>query len=141
MLTIDANVWIVAVDNSDIFHTPSRTFVLAVAERGVQIYVPAFARTEIACALARRWQNAETGERLSDALLNDTYVTLVPLDPQFLLYATRLGIHYYLRAADALYVATAQLHQSRLISWDNELIQRVDAITPDQWLTSSLNRN
>jgi predicted nucleic acid-binding protein len=137
MLTIDANVWVAAADRNDEFYMVSRTFLLAVARQQLRIYLPAFAHIEIACALARRRRNAAAGERLANALLVSASVVHVALDLPFLAYAMRVGTRDFLRGADALYVATAELNHARLVSWDEELAQRAAAITPNNWLAAN----
>lgn len=137
MLTIDANVWIAAADNSDVFYEVSRNFLIGIARRELPIYLPAFAQLEIACALARRRQNAAAGQILANALLASTYVVHVPLDAQFLAHAMLSGTRSFLCGADALYVATAELNQTRLILWDAELVRRTAAMTPSDWLTAN----
>lgn len=146
MLTVDANVWIAAADPSDEFHAVSRTFLLAAAQRRLRIFLPAFARIEIACALSRRRQSAAAGQILANALAESPYVVQVALDTQFLAQALLTGTRAFLRGADALYVTTAELNQTRLVSWDAELLQRAaaigfarsplgaKAITPSDWL-------
>ncbi len=39
-----------------------------------------------------------------------------------------------LRGAIALYAATASLANAPLVSWDDELVSRAGAVTPQQWL-------
>ena len=142
MLTVDANVWIAAADPSDEFHAASRRFLIAVARQGLRLYVPAFAHIEMACALARRRHSAAAGQILANALAESPYVVEVALDAQFLAQALLTGTRALLRGADALYVTTAELNQTRLVSWDAELLQRAaaigfaapKAITPSDWL-------
>ena len=73
MLTVDANVWIAAADSSDAFYATSRTFLIGIARRQLRVYLPAFARVEVACALARRRRNAAAGQMLANALLDSSY--------------------------------------------------------------------
>ena len=61
----------------------------------------------------------------------------VALDAQFLDQALQTGTRGLLRGADALYVTTAELNQTRLVSWDAELLQRAEAITPSGWLAAN----
>lgn len=61
-------------------------------------------------------------------------IVYVPVDDNLLQEAWRTGTNQRLRGADALYAATAQMSGAQLISWDNELVQRVGAITPTVWL-------
>lgn len=137
MLTIDANVWVAAADPSDEFSEDSRAFLRGVIKRRQRIYLPAFAPVEIACALARRRRSAVAGQVLATALVQLPWVVQVPLDTQLLARALLSGTQGLLRGADALYVATAELHQTPLISWDTELIRRAGAITPRDWLATT----
>lgn len=137
MLTVDANVWIAATDRGDAFSEASRMFLAGAAQQGLSIYLPSFAWIEIACALARRRQDAGVGRRLADAILNAPHVIRVQLDPMLVEQALVLGTRHFLRGADALYAATAALHGAQLVSWDEELIRRAGATTPTDWLATN----
>lgn len=56
------------------------------------------------------------------------------VDDELLFTARRLGTERFLRAADALYLATAALEDAALITWDSELLSRAEAISPEQAL-------
>ena len=137
MLTIDADVWVAAADKRDGFYAASRNFLIAVARNRLRIYLPAFARIEIACALARRQRDAAAGVMLANTLLTSAYIVHLPLDSQFLTQAMLSGTRDFLRGADALYVAAAELNQTRLVSWDDELVRRAGAFTPNDWLVAN----
>jgi predicted nucleic acid-binding protein len=137
MLTVDANVWVAAADPGDAFNAVSRDFLRVVAQRRLRVYLPAYARVEIACALARRRQNAVAGQVLAQALMETAWVVPVPLDTPLLAQALLSGTRALLRGADALYVATAARNRTALISWDAELIRRAGALTPPDWLAAS----
>jgi len=64
-------------------------------------------------------------------------LALHPLDDQFLKTARELGVQLLLRGADALYAATAKLLEAQLTTWDDELVQRAGAMTPDAWLAAN----
>jgi predicted nucleic acid-binding protein len=53
-LTIDASVWIAVADATDKFHQSSRDLLRRLVTASVAVIQPAFCRTEVACALARR---------------------------------------------------------------------------------------
>ena len=136
-VTVDASVWVAAAELSDPFCSQSRAFLARVAGRQAQISVPAFARVEIACALARRRQDVTLARQLTDSMLAPGQVVQVPVDPGLIERAVLLGTRAFLRGADALYPATAQLVGDALISWDDELIQRAGALTPSAWLAAN----
>jgi predicted nucleic acid-binding protein len=137
MLTIDASVWVSAADRTDALSLPSRHFLTSALRRQLPIYLPSFAWLEIACALARRRQDAARGQQLANLILTSPYIVLVECDGALLAQAQLAGTQAYLRAADALYVATATMHSTALISWDQELIHRAGAITPADWFAAN----
>ncbi|NQW99680.1 hypothetical protein HQ447_03405 [bacterium] len=51
-VAVDASVWIAGQDAADPFCKSSRLFFSHAVATGVHIHVPAFARVEVACALA-----------------------------------------------------------------------------------------
>lgn len=138
-LVVDASVWVSAADASDALHAPSRTFLAAIVARRAAISVPAIAPLEVACALARRLRDAEQGRALTDALLRMPLLTVVALDAGLLAAALNKGTDAMLRAADALYAATAERLGAELVAWDREMVKRAGGLTPDDWLAREGN--
>lgn len=134
MLTLDANIWVAAYDPTNRFHADSVRFLRVVAQQTRQLTCPAFLVVEISCALARRTQNAAAGQAVVERLRKHPALTLLPVSDGLLAPATHLGTQNLLRAADALYAATAELSASQLVSWDGELVRRAGAVTPVEWL-------
>ena len=134
MLCIDANVWVAVYDPTDFFHKASTAFLRATTDRSISITGPAFVAVETACALARRGNKPNIGREVYDALYANPSLALEPLTPELLATATHLGTTMGLRAADALYVAAAERTGTQIVSWDNELVRRAGAITPEMWL-------
>jgi len=137
MLTVDANVWVAAFDTQDSFHTSSVAFLRKLAGEETIACAPAIAILEVACALARRYADPAIGHKVSVSMKANTLLHLEPLDDELLSEALRLGTRFRLRAADALYAASAALKTDGvLVSWDNDLIERAGAVTPTAWLES-----
>lgn len=136
-VTVDASVWIAAQDSTDPFCASSRTFLLKVLTIGAPIHVPSYARVEVACGLARKFRNALKGQRLADKALTAADVWEVPMDQALMTSAFTLGTAAFLRGADALYAATAEVTGSTLISWDKEHRLRAGASSPDDWLAAN----
>ena len=136
-LVVDASVWVSAADTGDRFCESSRGFLTAAASRRVPIAVPTFVQVEVACALARRLQDAEAGRGLSLAVLRSLATEVHDTDPPLLERAVNVGTNALLRAGDALYAALAERLGGGLVSWDDELIRRADAVTPDTWLAEN----
>jgi predicted nucleic acid-binding protein len=136
-LTIDASVWIATADATDKFHQPSRDLLRKVVADGIAVIQPAFGRTEVACALARRLRDGAQGQQLTHSLMNRMVTSEIAMDVAFLTATENIGTSQFLRGADALYAATAQQSQGPLISWDNEHLQRAGGITPTDWLAAN----
>jgi predicted nucleic acid-binding protein len=136
MGTVDANVWIAGFDTTDVFHVESAAFLLEADRRGIPLYSPSFVLVEVACVLARRLRDPSAGLRAASGIVADHLVQLLPLDDVLLSLAADIGTQRFLRGADALYAATAQLTGSAIITRDQELIRRADGMTPTDWLNS-----
>lgn len=135
MLTVDANIWVAAYDPRDRFHSPSVQFLREVAGQALRLHGPAFLIVEVACALARRAGDGAVGAAAGNRLRQHPALTLHPVDDVMLAASNEIGVTQLLRGADALYAATAMLVDAPLISWDDELVSRVGAVTPDSWLS------
>jgi predicted nucleic acid-binding protein len=133
-LVVDASVWVSAADASDRFSGASRTFLETLAQRRTRIALPAITRLEVACALARRLRDAPGGQQLAEMLLQSPMIAEEALDGSLLAEAFRHGTESFLRAGDALYAAVARRGGYALVSWDDELIRRANAVTPEVWL-------
>ncbi len=133
-LIVDANVWVAAVDTTDVQSAWSREFLDHVTARKIPIALPELAELEVACALARRLRNAELGCRQAQRLLESPLVSTYPLNRAMLRSAIQTGTRRFLRSADALYAALADGKSNHLITWDRELIERAGGFTPRGWL-------
>lgn len=136
MLTVDASVWVASFDPGDRFHRESRRFFHTVGERQLVLHAPALPLLEVACALARRAQDGTVGRAAARRLRTPPTWQVHPLDASLLSRARDVGTERLLRAADALYVTTAEILATPLVSWDKELVQRGGARTPPDWLVS-----
>ncbi len=134
---VDANVWVAAYDPTDRFHADSAAFFYALANLGIGARAPAILVLEVACALARRFGDVSVGREAAAKLEEHPMLRLEPLDGRLLSEAARLGTAHRLRAADALFAATAaRSGGGTLVSWDLELIERAGAVTPLVWLAT-----
>ncbi len=73
-LVIDASVWAAAADAADALAGPSRAFLATVAERRLPVSLPAIARLDVACALARRLRDPARGRALAEAMVRGPMV-------------------------------------------------------------------
>lgn len=137
MLALDANIWVAAFDSTDLFHKDSVALLGAAAERGIPLAGPAYVVLESVCALARRLNDAELARQVGEKMTEHPALHLEPLTDELLSGAERLGTERRLRAADALYAATAARLGCPLLSWDSDLITRSGALSPRDWLAAS----
>lgn len=136
-VAVDASVWVAAQDSTDPLCAPSRLFISHALSAGVVLHVPAFALVEVTCALSRKLRNAARGQRLANLIFNTTSAKQHPVNAALLAKASSIGSANFLRGADALYAATAEIAGCNLVSWDNEHIQRARAMRPDDWVIAN----
>ena len=108
-VTVDASVWVAAQDPADPFCAASRLFFRHALAAGAIIHVPAFARVETACALARKLRNPVQAERLANIVFKTAGAKEHPVNTALLAKALSVGTTRFLRGADALYAATAEI--------------------------------
>jgi predicted nucleic acid-binding protein len=137
MVTVDANVWVGGFDTTDAFHERSAAFLREVTRRRISLHAPSLVLIEVTCVVARRYRDPAAGARAVSGIAGHRLVTIMPIDDVMVTVATQLGAQRFLRGADALYAATAQITGTILVSWDNELIQRAGAVTPTDWLAAN----
>ena len=136
-VAVDASVWIAGQDSADPFCKASRLFFNHAVATGTLIHVPAFARVEVACALARKLRNPLQGERLTNLLFKSASAKEHPVNTALLAKALSHGTARFLRGADAIYSATAEIVGCTLVSWDKEHLHRAGALTPEAWLVAN----
>ena len=135
-VVLDANVFIAATGAGDHFHEESRRLLLTLATERRTVFVPAFAIVEVACALSRRLRDAVAARKLTLQVMSAVRAKELPVDAAFLAQATLSGTRDFLRGADALYAAAAEMESATLISWDDEHRTRAGARTPTEWLSA-----
>ena len=134
MLTVDANVWVAALDESDPVHAESVRFLEAARDRSLVLHGPALLLVETACALARRSENADVALAAAATMRRLPGLRLEPHDRELEIGALELGTRLLLRGADSYYVAVAARQGTPLITWDRELLDRAGGVSPARWL-------
>jgi predicted nucleic acid-binding protein len=137
VLTVDANVWIAALDASDPFHRASIRFLETVRDQGHELRAPAILLVEAACAVARRRNDEGAGLAAAATLRNTTALRIEPHDSELENGALELGTRLLVRGADTYYIAVAARSRTPLITWDGELVERAGGQTPAQWLSEA----
>jgi predicted nucleic acid-binding protein len=133
ILVVDASVWVAAADRSDRFWESSRSFLTEAASQNIAVFVPAIAEVEVACALARRLRDTDAGRRMGAEMIRSLASEVHATDTVTIKGAVAVGTELFLRAGDALYAGLADRVGGQLISWDEELVSRANAVTPEMW--------
>ena len=138
MITLDASVWIAALDKKDPRYVESVQFLGHVVSRSVSLFAPSFALVEVACALARRTGSADFGKRAMEKVRTWPQLAILSAEVYIPEASIEEGVRVFLRAGDATYAATSRLTESLIISWDVELNDRACGMTPADWLAGQV---
>lgn len=138
MVTIDASVLVAAGANDDPAGPESVAFLRAVLRAGRPVHQPTLALVDVAAAIARRTGDADRAREAGLRLLQMPGLVLHQLDVESAAEAAAMAGRVRLRAADAVYAATALRHGTILVTLDDDLSTRtaptVVSLTPGDWL-------
>ena len=137
-LTIDANVWIGALDVRDPLSATCRACLLKAAEKSATLYSPLLLPIEVAATIGRKTRDARHGRSASRWVRGFRGHLWQPLSEEVAEIAERFAATLFLRGADAVYVAVAHLSDAILLTYDAEVIERtsgtIRVMTPNTWL-------
>ena len=140
-LTIDANVWIGALDIHDPFFETCRSCLLKANEQSATLYSPLLLPIEVAATIGRKTHDARYGRSAARWVRDFRGHRWQPLSEDVADVAERFAATLFLRGADAVYAAVAHLSDAVLLTYDAEVIERTSgtlrAMTPDTWLHGS----
>jgi predicted nucleic acid-binding protein len=124
-VVVDASVWVSRLAPGDVFHAASRQWFSQQAAEGGQWIAPALMPAEVVGAIARRTGQSELASRALTQLLQLPGLRIVSVDKRLGRAAARLAALARLRGADAVYAALAQHLAIPLVTWDEEIRQRM----------------
>ena len=137
-LTVDASVFVAASRTHEVHYYASRQFLQQTRAQRCDLYCPTLVLPECAAAIARPTADARLAEELVSLVETFPGLQLVSLDLHLARRAAQLARDHRLRGADSVYVSVAEISDSRLISWDAEMLERgtevVKAMTPLEWV-------
>lgn len=135
MMVVDASVWVSAFYLPDGNHAASRAWLQHTHQEDEVLAAPILLLAEVAGAIARRTQLPEDGLGVVERMIALSNLRLVVLDRTLALAAARVASAYFLRGADAAYVAVAEYLGVPLITWDHEQLRRgktiIQVLRPD----------
>jgi len=117
-VTVDASVFVSRLRADDMAHAESRTLLEALAERPVLTVLPTLVRPEIAGAIRRFSGDPQIARRALEVLELLPNLNYAPLDGRLANDATELAAGSGMKGADAVYVATARLFDTVLVTLD-----------------------
>ena len=138
MFTIDASVLVAANTPDEVAHASARAFLQRALASGAAVHQPTLAVVEVTAGIARRTGDPAHARAVGVQSLGLPGLVLHDLDGDAALVAAGLASDLGLRAAEAVYAATALVHGTVLVTLDVELATRastvIEAHTPAGWL-------
>ncbi len=128
MYTIDASVFVSAVNPTEAASTISREFLAQVRRQRSPIFSPTLLIVEVAAAIARRFGDRDRAIALAQSIRDLPDQILVPLDDEIADRAAALAAQARLRGADAVYAAVAQQYGTMLVTLDRQQLDRLSPL-------------
>lgn len=139
MFTIDASVYINALNPAEEGSPESQAFLERVHRQGITVFSPTLLIVELAAVVARAFNDAQRGIAYARAVRQLPGQVWLPLDGGLVDVAMTLAAQHQLRGADAVYMAVAQQTGAILVTRDRQQRTRlpasVRAMTPAEALT------
>jgi predicted nucleic acid-binding protein len=127
-VVIDASVWASSLLHNDSNYQAAHGWISNHIGKGGYFVSPLLLVIEISATVSRVTQDARSGRAAATQLYSFSLMRLVPLDQLLLDEAVDLAAHFYLRGADALYVAVAKQLSIPLVTFDAEQLTRPASI-------------
>ena len=140
-LTLDANIWVIAQDSSDVRQTACLGVLKKIySNPGITVCSPYLMEVEVLASIARITKgDAEKINKARQWIWSLPYQDWSKLDKYRVKEASDCAVLYGLRGADAVYVATALKNNATLLTYDEDIIKRtpqkdLTVMKPDDWL-------
>lgn len=127
-VVVDASVWVSIIMRQDTNHAQSFAWWQRYVGSGGLIFAPELLLVEVSAAVGRRTQHQQLAVQAVTFLQQATGLQFVAVDTNLILDAADLAGRLNIRAADAIYVATAHQKALPLVSWDNEQLNRATTV-------------
>ena len=139
MFTVDASVYISAMNPAEAGFMGSAAFLQRLREPSWPVFSPTLRLVEVAAATARANADLTRVLAITRALSNLPGQTWVALDESLATEAARMAAEARLRGADAVYAAVASRHRCVLVTRDHQqlerLPQKLTVLTPEEAMT------
>ena len=119
-VVVDASVWVSYVLREDVHHQTSHLWLTGHLRGGGLVVAPTILLAEVGGPVARQTGDLTLARNTYRELLQLPTLRIVPIDYRLGTATATLAINLGLRAADAVYVALAQILAIPLITWDEQ---------------------
>lgn len=119
-MIVDASVWVSYFIHTDVNYATSVAWLERIIASGETLAAPALLPVEVAGAVVRRSGDSSLGLEAAEALRDLPCLGIVPLDDELLHLCEQTAATLSVKGADAVYIATAQLLNVPLVTWDTE---------------------
>ena len=128
MPVLDASLVTAMFHERDAHHPAALRWYEEARRNARPLYAPSLLLAEVAAALTRSADAAETAARAVDLIVAQPLVALVPVAGSLVARAAHICIQQRLKGCDAIYVALAAELDDALITFDNEQLERGGAV-------------
>jgi predicted nucleic acid-binding protein len=130
MFTIDASVYVSALNPTEADSIDSRAFLDLVLIHGEEVVVPTLLRVEVAAALARALSEPRLAVELAEAVSALPGYAWMALDASLAEESAALAAEHRLRGTDAVYAAVARRGGMTLVTRDRQQLERLSGLVP-----------
>jgi predicted nucleic acid-binding protein len=128
MTVIDASVYIALVNTREGNHTQSWAWLEAAHAAREPLVAPVILLAEVAAALSRGLGDAGLARQVVEQLERGGLIELIPVTLPLAERAAAIAASQRIRGCDAVYVALAEERNDRLVTLDQQQLQRASAI-------------
>jgi predicted nucleic acid-binding protein len=125
VFTVDASVFVNALNPMEAGASESEIFLERVFQRPWPVFSPTLLLVEMSTAISRVFDDASRGLAMAEAARGLPGQIWVPLEETLADEAARLGAEHRLRGADAVYAAVAHMYGTTLVTRDHQQLERL----------------
>ncbi len=128
MAVIDASVYVALINAHESEHTNSWTWFEQARDAQEPVVAPVILLAEVSAALSRGVGNPTLAHRVVQQLLRSNVIELIPVTTALAKRAAAIAADHRIRGCDAVYVALAEQLNGRLITLDQQQLERGSAV-------------
>ena len=135
---VDSSVWVSVASNTEPFHEQSVKFLRTIETEHIAIMCPRLTLLESMAAITRqRPDNTIAAQSLVELIQKFPRLKVIELTRRVMIESMQVAMTSRLRAGDAIHVAVAKIYQARLVTLDDQMIERcgmdLNVMRPADW--------